>query len=128
MNDNISRCELFNRLAAITAEDANDMKAKIYAVIQEMETAPERVIAQIHVDSEEILNRIKEEYYMPYNWIPASEHHPDDEKRVLCQTRTKKGAVNMVIGYYADGRWCCGMNSNVEAWMSLPEPYEEEAR
>lgn len=32
----IDRCELFNRLATITAEDANEMKAKIYAVIQEM--------------------------------------------------------------------------------------------
>lgn len=40
--DRISRCELFNRLATITAEDPNEMKAKIYAVIQEMETEPER--------------------------------------------------------------------------------------
>lgn len=36
MSDNISRTELFNRLATITAEDANEMKAKIYAVIQAM--------------------------------------------------------------------------------------------
>lgn len=36
MSDLISRCELFNRLATITAEDANSMKAQIYAVIQEM--------------------------------------------------------------------------------------------
>lgn len=32
----IDRCELFNRLATVTAEDANDMKAKIYAIIQSM--------------------------------------------------------------------------------------------
>lgn len=38
MTDLISRCELFNRLATITAEDANEMKGKIYAVIQEMDT------------------------------------------------------------------------------------------
>lgn len=38
--DRISRCELFNRLATITGEDANDMKAKIYAVIQEMDPVP----------------------------------------------------------------------------------------
>lgn len=36
MSDRISRCELFNRLATITAEDPNEMKAKIYAAIQEM--------------------------------------------------------------------------------------------
>lgn len=38
--DCISRTELFDRLATITAEDANDMKAKIYAVIQEMQPVP----------------------------------------------------------------------------------------
>lgn len=38
MTDLISRCELFNRLATIRAEDANEMKGKIYAVIQEMPT------------------------------------------------------------------------------------------
>lgn len=42
--DRISRCELFNRLATITAEDANDMKAQIYAVIQEMD--PEEIQGQ----------------------------------------------------------------------------------
>lgn len=41
MSDKISRAELFDKLATITAEDANDMKAKIYAVIQEMPTDPE---------------------------------------------------------------------------------------
>ena len=41
--DRISRCELFNRLATVTAEDPNDMKAKIYAVIQEMEAGPDIV-------------------------------------------------------------------------------------
>ena len=38
--DRISRCELFNKLATITAEDANEMKAQIYAVIQEMDPLP----------------------------------------------------------------------------------------
>lgn len=41
MSDKISRAELFDKLATITAEDANDMKAKIYAVIQEMPADPE---------------------------------------------------------------------------------------
>ena len=55
-------------------------------------------------------------------WIVDSV--PETEDKVLCQTVTKKGAVNMVIGYYADGRWCCGMNSNVVAWQPLPKPWE----
>lgn len=60
----IDRCELFNRLATITAEDANEMKAKIYAVIQEMPAIPERVIqpVHVHIDTEEILEKIREEY------------------------------------------------------------------
>ena len=36
MSDLISRCELFNKLATIQAETANEMKGKIYSVIQEM--------------------------------------------------------------------------------------------
>lgn len=59
-------------------------------------------------------------------WIPCSERLPDNDDKVLCQTVTKKDAVGMVIGYYGYGRWCCGMNSNVVAWMRLPEPYVPE--
>ena len=59
-------------------------------------------------------------------WIPCSERLPEDDTKVLCQTMTKKGVPGFVIGYYAFDRWCCGMNSNVVAWMPLPAPYEEE--
>lgn len=38
MSDLISRCELFNKLATVQAQDANEMKGKIYAVIQDMNT------------------------------------------------------------------------------------------
>lgn len=61
MNDHISRAKLFDRLATITAEDANDMKAKIYAVIQSMETEPEE-------ESE---------------WIPCSRQLPETGVPVL---------------------------------------------
>ncbi len=38
--DSISRCELFNRLATIPVPpEANEFKAKIYAIIQGMEAA-----------------------------------------------------------------------------------------
>lgn len=60
-------------------------------------------------------------------WIPCSERLPTTEDKVLCCTVTKKGIRNIVIGYYVQESkyWACGMNSNVIAWMLLPEPYEE---
>ena len=60
------------------------------------------------------------------HWIPCTDRLPDTDRRVLCLTKTKKGLINYVIGYYADDRWCSGMNSNVVAWMELPAPPEED--
>ena len=64
--------------------------------------------------------------YMLYQhaWIPSAGCLPDSNRKVLCLTRTKKGVLNYVIGYW-DERWCCGMNSNVIAWMELPAPPDE---
>lgn len=84
-----------------------------------------KVVAHIHVDPDKVLQRLKEEYRIELFgiWVPVEEGLPEEEDKVLCQTITKKGTRNMVIGYYADGRWCCGMNSNVVAWTPLPDPY-----
>ena len=58
-------------------------------------------------------------------WIRVSDRLPEDERHVLCCTETKSGRKNVVIGYYMPQknveRWACGMNSNVIAWMELPE-------
>lgn len=64
-------------------------------------------------------------------WTPCGERLPETEDKVLCCTMTKKGIPNIVIGYcYVDGggkrSWACGMNSNVIAWMPLPEPWKGE--
>lgn len=60
----------------------------------------------------------------PIRWIPVGEALPKEGERVLCCTRNKKGAANIVLGYYMDGLWRVGMNSNVTHWMPLPEPPE----
>ena len=63
--------------------------------------------------------------YANDKWIPVSwENLPEDESKVLCCTITKKGNKNIVTGYYSREleSWVCGMNSNVIAWMPLPEP------
>lgn len=61
-------------------------------------------------------------------WIPCSEQLPQNDEYVLCCTRRKNGTRGIVIGYYLREaeRWACGMNSNVVAWMPLPEPYKED--
>lgn len=81
----------------------------------------------IHCTSREEQDQVREamERFNRLRWIPVSEKLPDTDDKVLCQTVTKKGMVGMVLGYYDYGRWCCGMNSNVVAWMKLPEPYKE---
>lgn len=59
-------------------------------------------------------------------WVPVEVSLPLDEDRVLCCTQNKKGQKNLIIGYYMDGMWRVGMNSNVIAWRFLPPVYEEK--
>ena len=58
-------------------------------------------------------------------WVPVEVTLPPDEDRVLCCTMNKRGQKNLIIGYYMDGMWRVGMNSNVIAWRFLPPAYEE---
>jgi hypothetical protein len=61
-------------------------------------------------------------------WISVKKRLPDNDRYVLVCTKTAKGMKNIKTGYYmANGQgWVVGMNSNVTAWMELPEPYEGE--
>ena len=61
----------------------------------------------------------------PDRWRPVTEELPENTEKVLCCTENKKGAKNLIIGYYMDGMWRVGMNSNVIAWRILPPVYEE---
>ena len=58
-------------------------------------------------------------------WVPVTVTLPPDEDRVLCCTQNKKGQKNLIIGYYMNGMWRVGMNSNVIAWRFLPPAYGE---
>lgn len=53
MSDLISRCELFNRLATIPAPpEANNFKAEVYKIIQQMETEKMEHLTQM-IESEQ---------------------------------------------------------------------------
>lgn len=125
MSDLISRCELFNKLATIPAPpEANEFKAEVYKVIQQMET----------VD----------------RWIPCSERLPeltihenepfigewDNSEPVLIYHRDNKYQYPYLITQLTNGfeNFEVGWTEmeeandviNVLAWMPLPKPYEEE--
>lgn len=98
--------------------------------VEMLKKAPIEAIERLFSEGEILdIEEIKESAYQrglgQNKWIPVSERLPENDEKVLCQTVTKKGQINMVIGYYNFDRWCCGMNSNVTAWMPLPEPYRE---
>ena len=104
MSDLISRCELFNRLATIPAPaEANDFKAKIYEVIQEME----------------ITDR-------PQGWIPCSERLPNEDEQdpeLGVIVTLGNGYSGLQYDWYHDGHWY-DWDGFVVAWMPLPKPWK----
>ena len=60
------------------------------------------------------------------DWIPVADRVPDNDDVMLVSCKTKKGVKSVNRAYYKSGYWHgSGSMSGVEAWMPLPEPYEE---
>lgn len=79
--------------------------------------------SELHVKAiENVLGYVTDHAWV---WIPCTYDVPATDEKVLCCTQNKKGDKNIVIGYYADGKWRCGMNNNVIAWQPLPEVYDD---
>jgi hypothetical protein len=51
-------------------------------------------------------------------WIPVSDHYPEEKGRYLVTTKQKCVRFGIWLGYIED--W-----DGVIAWMPLPEPYTE---
>lgn len=109
MSDAISRCELFNKLATIPAPpEANDFKAEVYKVIQQMETTDK--------------------------WIPCSERLPSEKDYIgdVVIWCTDKSIVGVGWYYESTKSWATiddtfpPILGKVIAWMPLPAPYKEE--
>lgn len=90
--------------------------------------AETKCVAQIKVDTEEIVRRIKEEYDIMGGWIPCSERLPEDSGNYLITVadlrlgHNGEHTVTMADFYAKAKKW----NSIVDvyAWMPLPKPYK----
>lgn len=89
--------------------------------------AETKCVAQIKVDTEEVVRRIKEEYDITDGWIPCSERLPDVDVEVL--TTTDWSDV-LIAWLNKDGAWETEehilANDEILAWMPLPKPYRKD--
>lgn len=94
-----------------------------------------KCIAQIKVDTEELVRRIKEEYDITDGWIPCSERLPEPEEKIYwvctdggyqCQCRWTN-INHFWTDLTTDWHWHIGdvpQYSKVIAWRPLPEPWK----
>lgn len=109
-------------------------KREVFKAINALPSAEveTKCVAQIKVDTEEIVRRIKEEYDIMGGWIPCSEGLPKKGEVVLITN----GKGNVRCGQYRSEHdvrggthywWWKGKTvETVIAWMPLPEPYRED--
>ena len=86
-----------------------------------------KCIAQIEVDTEEVVKRIKEEYDITDSWIPVSERLPSERGWYLITVQDVNRFTD-VDYYYGNSEWDeVSSKQEVIAWMPLPKPYREES-
>lgn len=149
--------DLINRADAIKAIDkqwlhgvnvpiCKEMRTSIVQIISALPSfeAETKCIAQITVDAEEVVRRIKEEYDITDGWIPCSERLPSKDGRCLVThplfIRKNKWLDIMHFGkpsmpntkvkgkcwYRSDDEWGDVVYDDILAWMPLPKPYRED--
>ena len=65
-------------------------------------------------------------------WIPCSERLPEEHKGasdtvLVTVARQLDGDKFVTMAFTMNGHWSC-FEAEITAWMSLPEPFEEEKR
>ena len=125
MNDAISRCELFNKLATIPAPpEANDFKAEVYKIIQQMETVESWISVNDRLPNFTIHNNVPD----IGEW--------DESEPVLIYHNDSKFEGEILVAQYNNGfiGGSCGWTEyeeanavyNVIAWMPLPKPWRDD--
>lgn len=81
------------------------------------------VVAEIKVDTDEIMERLEQEWYKPNEWIPCSERLPKEYAQYLVCFEDGE----CYVYWLDDSDWARGLieKENIIAWMELPEPYKE---
>ena len=61
-------------------------------------------------------------------WIPCSERLPTKAGHYLCSFKkpNRIDRIHVDLAYWTGGRWIGYIGDEINAWMSLPEPYKEE--
>ena len=117
-----------------------DSRERIVNLIESAPTVnpPAKCIAEIHCDVDKVVERIKQDYILPFQWIPTSERLPEEPYGCLVtvwdSTPTGEGDdFENLLPYFVgwDGeQWNDGDGQQcpfeVIAWQYLPEPYNED--
>lgn len=90
-----------------------------------------KYVAQIEVDTEEVVKRIKEEYNITDGWILCSERLPKDDDWVIVTILEERGDISYRytdFGWYLEVANCwiidAEQRTDIIAWMPLPKPYK----
>lgn len=144
----MTRKEAINTLAnfkvyisggGVTDKKANEALDLAIATLVHLPSAETKTkcIAQIKVDIEELVRRIKEEYDITDGWVSCSERLPDEEEKIYwvctdsgyqCQCRWTD-INHFWTDLTTDWHWHImdvPQYSKVVAWRELPLPYSEE--
>lgn len=93
-----------------------------------------KCVAQIDVNTEEVVRRIKEEYDITDGWIPCSERVPKENEYVdnVCKYYLIQDEYgDMHVAHLSGRGWetiesIKALGCDVIAWMPLPKPYRKD--
>ena len=128
------------KVFANCVHDKNGLFKTIKCVIDDAPTIEPRkkIVANVQLNMEQLLEIIKEKYYLPGEWIPCSDRLPEIGDTYIVTGKQKYphekdweyfvDAAGSHGGYIDDfwntfNDWKEGQETHIIAWMPLPEPY-----
>lgn len=108
-----------------------DELAELNRLIERLKQEP---LMFIHYETpcQNDMTAMRGQFAIKQRWIPVSERLPENEQEVLFSTKTGRVHLgryhndNSVNQWYSSLDKMRAWNNVVNAWMPLPEPYEEK--